>query len=68
MRGEYAETADEVFVPAAYPDPSVYSAHVLEQRGDRVLICWISYPRTGSTQEVSADWVFTTMAAARAAH
>lgn len=67
MCGKFADTADEVYVPAAYPDPCIYSAHILERRGDQVRICWISYPRTGSTEEVSADGVFTTRAAASAA-
>jgi uncharacterized protein (DUF1330 family) len=41
--------------------------HVVEERGDRTLICWISYPATSAIREVSASSVYTDFAVARRA-
>lgn len=68
MCSKYVDTPDVRYLPGDFPGATPRKAHVIEERGDRTLICLISYPSTGAIREVSASSVYTDFAAARRAY
>lgn len=67
MCSKYGDTPQVRYVPGDFAGATPRKAHVVEERGNRTLICWISYPATGATQEVDASSVYTDFTAARRA-